>query len=127
MAISMAKQFGIKSVALPTNGNAGAALAAYAARAPMEAVVICPQNANHIARRRLRGRVWVADGQIYECLPAIAKAPRTFAVSIARRSGVLPAVGQKVRVRVGRAVRWKCRTPSSTRPRGTGSAPGGVR
>ena len=28
MAISMAKQFGIKSVALPTNGNAGAALAA---------------------------------------------------------------------------------------------------
>jgi threonine synthase len=35
MAISMAKQFGIESVALPTNGNAGAALAAYAARVGM--------------------------------------------------------------------------------------------
>ena len=30
MAVSMARQFGITSVALPTNGNAGAALAAYA-------------------------------------------------------------------------------------------------
>ena len=70
MAISMAKQFGIKSVALPTNGNAGAALAAYAARAGMEAVVICPSETPEINIRETAAygaRVWVADGQIDEC------------------------------------------------------------
>ena len=70
MAISMAKQFGINSVALPTNGNAGAALAAYAARAGMEAVVICPAETPEINIRETAAygaRVWVADGQIDEC------------------------------------------------------------
>jgi threonine synthase len=70
MAISMAKQFGFKSVALPTNGNAGAALAAYAARAGMEAVVICPAETPEINVRETAAygaRVWVADGQIDEC------------------------------------------------------------
>ena len=33
MAISMAKELKIKKVAIPTNGNAGAAMAAYAKRA----------------------------------------------------------------------------------------------
>ena len=42
MAVTMAKQFGIERIAMPTNGNAGAALAAYGARAGIETVVICP-------------------------------------------------------------------------------------
>lgn len=70
MAVSMAKQFGIGSVALPTNGNAGAALAAYAARAGMEAVVVCPAETPEINIRETAAygaRVWVADGQIDEC------------------------------------------------------------
>jgi threonine synthase len=70
MAISMARHFGIRSVALPTNGNAGAALAAYAARAGMEAVVICPAETPEINVRETAAygaRVWVADGQIDEC------------------------------------------------------------
>lgn len=70
MAVSMARQFGIKSVALPTNGNAGAALAAYAARAGMEAVVVCPSETPEINVRETAAygaRVWVADGQIDEC------------------------------------------------------------
>ena len=70
MAVSMAKQFGIDSVALPTNGNAGAALAAYAARAGMEAVVVCPAETPEINVRETAAygaRVWVADGQIDEC------------------------------------------------------------
>ena len=70
MAISMARHFGIKSVALPTNGNAGAALAAYAARAGMEAVVVCPAETPEINVRETAAygaRVWVADGQIDEC------------------------------------------------------------
>ncbi|MGI9666953.1 MAG: pyridoxal-phosphate dependent enzyme, partial [Acidimicrobiia bacterium] len=36
MAVSMAKEFGLKRLAMPTNGNAGSALAAYATRAGME-------------------------------------------------------------------------------------------
>ena len=70
MAISMAKRFGIGSVALPTNGNAGAALAAYAARAGMAAVVVCPAETPEINVRETAAygaRVWVADGQIDEC------------------------------------------------------------
>ncbi len=70
MAVSMAKQFGIESVALPTNGNAGAALAAYAARAGMKAVVVCPAETPEINVRETAAygaRVWVADGQIDEC------------------------------------------------------------
>ena len=41
MAISMAKEFKINKVAIPTNGNAGAAMAAYAKRAGMESYVFC--------------------------------------------------------------------------------------
>jgi threonine synthase len=70
MAVSMARHFGITSVALPTNGNAGAALAAYAARAGMEAVVVCPAETPEINVRETAAygaRVWVADGQIDEC------------------------------------------------------------
>jgi threonine synthase len=70
MAISMARHFGIRSVALPTNGNAGAALAAYAARAGMEAVVVCPAETPETNVRETAAygaRVWVADGQIDEC------------------------------------------------------------
>jgi threonine synthase len=39
MAVSMAKAFGIKHLAMPSNGNAGAALAAYASRAGIRATV----------------------------------------------------------------------------------------
>src|SRR5215212_7989280 len=42
MAVTMARQFGIRRMAMPTNGNAGAALAAYGARAGIETIVICP-------------------------------------------------------------------------------------
>ncbi|MFD1627677.1 threonine synthase [Azospirillum griseum] len=42
MAVSMAKAFGLPHLAMPTNGNAGAALAAYASRAGIRATVFCP-------------------------------------------------------------------------------------
>ena len=42
LAVSMAKHFGVRRIAMPTNGNAGAALAAYGARAGMRTLVICP-------------------------------------------------------------------------------------
>jgi threonine synthase len=44
MAVSMAKAFGIKHMAMPTNGNAGAALAAYASRAGIKTTIFCPED-----------------------------------------------------------------------------------
>ena len=48
LAVSMAKELGITSVAMPTNGNAGAALAAYASRAGIESWVFCPDDTPEI-------------------------------------------------------------------------------
>lgn len=70
MAVSMARYFGTTSVALPTNGNAGAALAAYAAAAGMKATVICPAETpliNVTETAAYGARVFVANGQIDEC------------------------------------------------------------
>jgi threonine synthase len=70
MAVTMAKQFGIERIAMPTNGNAGAALAAYGARAGIETVVICPAETPEInvtETAAYGARVFVADGQIDEC------------------------------------------------------------
>ena len=70
MAVSMARHFGIERMALPTNGNAGAALAAYGARAGIETLVICPAETPEINVREAAAygaRVFLADGQIDEC------------------------------------------------------------
>ena len=76
MAVTMAKQFGIERIAMPTNGNAGAALAAYGARAGIETIVICPAETPEInvAETAAYGaRVYVADGQIDECGALVGK------------------------------------------------------
>jgi threonine synthase len=70
MAVTMAKQFGIERIAMPTNGNAGAALAAYGARAGIETLVICPAETPAINIRETAAygaEVYVANGQIDEC------------------------------------------------------------
>jgi len=76
MAVTMAKQFGIARIAMPTNGNAGAALAAYGARAGIECVVICPAETPEInvtETAAYGARVYVADGQIDECGALVGK------------------------------------------------------
>jgi threonine synthase len=76
MAVTMAKQFGIERIAMPTNGNAGAALAAYGARAGIETVVICPAETPEInvtETAAYGARVFVADGQIDECGALVGK------------------------------------------------------
>jgi threonine synthase len=77
MAVTMAKQFGIERIAMPTNGNAGAALAAYGARAGIETIVICPAETPEInvtETAAYGARVYVADGQIDECWALVGKA-----------------------------------------------------
>jgi threonine synthase len=76
MAVTMAKQFGIRRIAMPTNGNAGAALAAYGARAGIETIVICPAETPEInvtETAAYGARVYVADGQIDECGALVGK------------------------------------------------------
>jgi threonine synthase len=76
MAVTMAKQLGIERIAMPTNGNAGAALAAYGARAGIETIVICPAEtpAINVTETAAYGaRVYVADGQIDECGALVGK------------------------------------------------------
>jgi threonine synthase len=76
MAVTRAKHFGIERIAMPTNGNAGAALAAYGARAGIETIVICPAETPEInitETAAYGARVYVADGQIDECGALVGK------------------------------------------------------
>jgi threonine synthase len=76
MAVTMASQFGIDRIAMPTNGNAGAALAAYGARAGIETIAICPSETPEInvtETAAYGARVYVADGQIDECGALVGK------------------------------------------------------
>jgi threonine synthase len=70
LAVSMAKELKLKRLALPTNGNAGAAMAAYAARAGIEAFVFCPDDTPEINVREIAAqgaRVWRVNGLINDC------------------------------------------------------------
>ena len=76
MAISMAKAFGIEHVAMPSNGNAGAALAAYASRAGMRATVFCPEDTPEInlSEIALQGAsVYRVNGLIDDCGKLVAQ------------------------------------------------------
>ncbi len=70
MAITKAKEFGIKRVACPTAGNAGGAMAAYAARAGMEAYVFMPEDTPSINQKEcyLAGaKTFLVNGLITDC------------------------------------------------------------
>ena len=53
VGVSMAKQLGVKSLAMPTNGNAGSAWSLYAARAGISAKVVMPESAPKITRNEV--------------------------------------------------------------------------
>jgi threonine synthase len=70
MAVSMAKAFGIKHMAMPTNGNAGAALAAYASRAGIKTTIFCPEDTPevNVSEIALQGAtVYRVNGLIDDC------------------------------------------------------------
>ncbi len=70
LAVSMAKEFGIEHLAIPTNGNAGAAMAAYARRAGQKATVFCPEDTPDINIREIQqqgAQVWKVNGLINDC------------------------------------------------------------
>ena len=76
VAISMAKFLGAKKLAVPSAGNAGGALAAYAARAGLAAHIFMPRDtprANIIECREVGAHVTLIDGLITDCGAEIAR------------------------------------------------------
>src|SRR5216117_2046971 len=70
VAVSMAKHLGASKLVTPSAGNAASALAAYAARAGLEAHMLMPRDtprANIIECRELGARVTLIDGLITDC------------------------------------------------------------
>jgi len=70
LAITMAKHFGIPRIAMASNGNAGGAMAIYAARAGLECVMLVPRDtplANIAEARNAGAQVYRANGMIDEC------------------------------------------------------------
>ncbi|HEX3864885.1 MAG TPA: threonine synthase [Stellaceae bacterium] len=80
MAVSMAKELGVTSMAMPTNGNAGAAMAAYCARAGMAATVFCPDDTPAVNVREIAMQgadVYLVDGLIDDCGKLVAEGEKT--------------------------------------------------
>jgi threonine synthase len=70
VAVSMAKTLGLSRLAIPTAGNAGGALAAYAARAGLEAIVFMPDDTpviNQMEAHLCGARVFLVNGLINDC------------------------------------------------------------
>ena len=76
LAVSMAKELGVHAMAMPTNGNAGAAMAAYCARAGIAATVFCPDDTPDVNVREIAmqgAQVYLADGLIDDCGRLVAE------------------------------------------------------
>ncbi len=76
MAVAMARELGVTRIAMPTNGNAGAALSAYASRVGIETVVFCPEDTPEVNVREIAaqgGRVWRVNGLIDDCGAIVAR------------------------------------------------------
>ena len=70
LAVSMAHQFGLNHLAIPTNGNAGAAMAAYAKQANLKATVFCPDDTPtvNVQEIQLQGAdTFLVNGLINDC------------------------------------------------------------
>lgn len=76
VGISRAKELGIRSVAMPTNGNAGGAWSAYAARAGIEMTLIMPTDAPPMAVQEAAAtgaRSYFVRGQITDAGAIVAR------------------------------------------------------
>lgn len=70
LAASMAKELGVTRMAMPTNGNAGAAMAAYGSRAGIECFVFCPDDTPDVNVREIAlqgAHTFLVNGLINDC------------------------------------------------------------
>jgi threonine synthase len=76
VAVTMARHYGLKKLAVPSAGNAGGALAAYAAAAGIEAHIFMPKDvpiANRMESDYFGARVTLVDGLISDCARMVAE------------------------------------------------------
>jgi threonine synthase len=76
VAVSVAKALGLKKLAMPSAGNAGSALAAYAAASGLEAHIFLPQDvpfANRIECETYGARVTLVNGLISDCARIVSE------------------------------------------------------
>jgi threonine synthase len=74
--VTMARHYGLKKLAVPSAGNAGGALAAYAAAAGIEAHIFMPKDvpiANRMESDYYGARVTLVDGLISDCARMVAE------------------------------------------------------
>ena len=70
LAVAMAKELGLKHLAMPTNGNAGAAMAAYASHSGLRTTIFCPDDTPevNVSEIELQGAtVYRVNGLINDC------------------------------------------------------------
>ena len=70
LAVAMAKELGVTRMAMPTNGNAGSALAAYCTRAGIETFVFCPDDTPEVNVREIAlqgAHTFLVNGLINDC------------------------------------------------------------
>jgi threonine synthase len=75
-AVTMARHFGLKKLAIPSAGNAASALAAYAAVAGIEAHIFMPKDvpfANRVECDYYQAQVTLVDGLISDCAKKVAE------------------------------------------------------
>jgi len=75
VAVSMARSLGVKRIAIPTAGNAGAGLAAYASRAGIESFVFTPADTPEITASEIAfhgARAWRVNGLVGDCAKIVA-------------------------------------------------------
>jgi threonine synthase len=83
VGVSRAAELGMRGIAMPTNGNAGAAWALYAARAGLRALIAMPEEAPAICR----GEVAAAGAELYLVRGHIGDCGRLINSAVARREG----------------------------------------
>jgi threonine synthase len=79
-AVTMAKAYGLKKLAIPSAGNAASALAAYASAAGMETHIFMPRDvpqANLVECRSYGAKVTLVDGLISDCARLVAEQAQT--------------------------------------------------
>ena len=79
LAVSMGKELGVSAMAMPTNGNAGAAMAAYCSRAGIKAHVFCPDDTPAVNIREIAmqgAKVFLVDGLIDDCGKLVTEGER---------------------------------------------------
>src|SRR4051794_40767096 len=84
VGVSRAAELGVKGIAMPTNGNAGAAWAAYAARAGLDALIAMPVDAREITRRECL----VTGAELYLVDGLIGDAGALIKQAVASRTGL---------------------------------------